>query len=218
MPKAGAVLKIALAVGVASAVVSLWHVAQPSAALQGGGVVTGQVVWCSGIYGFAVGVGAAIPGQEGGQIAPQAPEAPSPQILPDDSTFPGGRPIPGPRPEPRIIPAGAVLVAVQGTALSARTNESGRFRIENVPVGQYLTVGAGPVRGVSDSTVLRPNVFVQNASQMVDLGRLSLGQPCVFGPTPLGAPDGPQVAPGDEISPTIPGPAPQPGGPPRETP
>jgi hypothetical protein len=83
-----------------------------------------------------------------------------------------------------------VLVAVQGTSLNARTDESGKFRLDGVPVGQYLTVGAGPVSGLTNAMVLRPNVFVSGSGQSVDLGMLSLGQPCGFpfrGPLAAGA-------------------------------
>jgi hypothetical protein len=107
-------------------------------------------------------------------------------------------PIPRP-PIPRPIPAGAALVAVQGTALGARTDENGRFRIDGVPVGQYLTVAAGPVGDVSTAIALRPNVLIRDAGQVVDLGRLYLGQPCRTSPWPLGAAEG--AAPAGEGAP-----------------
>jgi hypothetical protein len=99
---------------------------------------------------------------------------------------PGGVvPFPIRPPFPRFIPAGAVLVAVQGTGLSARTDENGRFRIDNVPSGQYWTIAAGPVRG---ATVAQPNVVVADAGQTVDMGRLTLGTFCGGGPVPYAVP------------------------------
>ncbi|MCL4532376.1 MAG: carboxypeptidase-like regulatory domain-containing protein [Actinobacteria bacterium] len=122
------------------------------------------------------------PSSPGDQLAPGAPGAlPAP-----------GMPIrPGPIPYPRLIPAGAVLVAVQGTNLSARTDDQGRFRIDNMPVGQYVTIAAGPVQNVTAAVSIRPNVFIQNGGQTVDLGRLYLGQTYgYYGPVPYGAAPG----------------------------
>jgi hypothetical protein len=85
---------------------------------------------------------------------------------------PGGQPI---TPAPASgLPAGAVLVAVQNTAVSARTDETGRFTLDGVPAGQYLTVAAGPVGDAVSATAARPNVFV-NGGQTLDVGTLSLG-------------------------------------------
>src|SRR5687768_9656934 len=109
------------------------------------GSVSGQVVWCSPVP-VAFGTAQA---EEGSAMPLPAPaESSAPETLkvapglasermPDGGIIRPIRP-----PVPRPIPAGAVLVAVQGTALSARTNENGSFRIEGVPVGQYLTVAA----------------------------------------------------------------------------
>ena len=77
-----------------------------------------------------------------------------------------------------MIPAGAVLVAVQNTALSARTDEAGRFAIENVPAGTYLTVAAGPVAQMNGAFALRPNMRVPSAGATIDVGSLTLSQPC----------------------------------------
>ena len=178
------------------------------------GSVIGQVVWNAPIpvpYGAASGgSGVATPGQVApgetvpAQPSPDASEAPTPEIAPDaGAVSPGGELAPGtsqavpgpgilirpvPRPYPRLIPAGAVLVAIQGTNLSARTDDQGRFRIDNVPVGQYLTVAAGPVRNVTAAVSVRPNVYIQNGGQSVDLGRLYLGQTYgYYGPVPYGA-------------------------------
>jgi hypothetical protein len=73
-----------------------------------------------------------------------------------------------------VVPAGAVLVAVQGTSLSTRTDEAGRFRLENVPSGTYYTVAAGPVANTSAAAAWRPNV-VTTAGQSADVGTLTLG-------------------------------------------
>jgi hypothetical protein len=77
-------------------------------------------------------------------------------------------------PLPNGLPAGAVLVAVQSTAISTRTDDAGTFTLSEVPAGQYLTVAAGPVANAPNAVAERPNVFV-NAGQSVDLGTLSLG-------------------------------------------
>src|SRR5438552_3693386 len=97
--------------------------------------------------------------------APAAPEAPN--------TMP--QPAPGSRPIPITgLPAGAVLVAVQNTSVSARTDEAGKFTLSGVPAGQYMTVAAGPVANESSATAERPNVFV-NGGESVDVGTRSLG-------------------------------------------
>ena len=88
-----------------------------------------------------------------------------------------------------MIPAGAVLVAVQGTSLSARTGEDGKFRIDGVPVGQFLTVASGPVAQMNGAVAMRPNVQVKSAGTPVDIGLLTLSQPCgYYGPVPYAVP------------------------------
>jgi hypothetical protein len=175
----GAVVLAALATGPRFA---------PPAAAASTGSVTGQVVWCAP---FPLPYGA--PGFSGAEAIPDSPSEVMPEAAPDEApgAAPEGgliRPVPGPR-VPRPIPAGAVLVAVQGTSLSARTDEGGRFRIEGVPTGQYLTVAAGPVRGAAGSVAARPNVFLRESGQSFSVGRLSLGQQCGFyGPTLQGVP------------------------------
>src|SRR5438132_13224500 len=104
-------------------------------------------------------------------------------MAPDAQAQPGGpeapnampQPVPGTRPIPvNGLPAGAVLVAVQNTSVSARTDEAGKFTLSGVPAGQYMTVAAGPVANESSATAERPNVFV-NGGESVDVGTLSLG-------------------------------------------
>ena len=176
------------------------YASHEAAAAQGGGAIVGQVLWCApfGVRVTAEGVeplpATAVAGVE---------SLPAPGVAPEGvEIMPGGaigpfppRPIPLPRPQ--VVPAGAVLVAVQGTSLSARTDEVGRFRIEGVPVGQYYTVAAGPVRTVPGSTAMQPNVFVASSGQTVDLGRLSLGGACQIGPVPLGVPGAAEGQPGE---------------------
>lgn len=177
-----------------------------ASAATGVGSVTGQVVWNAPIpipYGAAVpnGEGQAEPGQAAPGITVPAPDA-APSVAPELVPSPGMpvRPVPRPYPYPRLIPAGAVLVAVQGTSLSARTDDQGRFRVDNVPVGQYLTVAAGPVRGVTTAVAVRPNVLVQSDSQEVDLGRLYLGQSYGY-PAPYAtAPDAGTASPEPDLT------------------
>ena len=114
------------------------------------GTVTGRVLWGSCIRAIPLPMN---------PDAAQAPDAAPPG--------PASRPTQG-------LPAGAVLVAVQNSSVSARTDEAGRFTLSGVPAGQYLTVAAGPVADSLTATAQRPNVFV-NGGQSMDIGTLSLG-------------------------------------------
>jgi hypothetical protein len=100
---------------------------------------------------------------------------------------------------------------VQSTAISARTDEAGKFTLAGVPAGQYMTVAAGPVADSVSAIAERPNVFL-SGGQSVDVGTLSLGgsggQPfavaCRFPsgidvPMPGGAPT--TTSPGDVPNP-----------------
>ena len=143
-----------------------WVLTVQSATAQSAtGTVTGRVLWGSCLR--------AIP-------LPMTPEAQAqPDAMPEVQIQPG----PGVRPIPQPInglPAGAVLVAVQNTAVSARTDEAGRFILSGVPAGQYMTVAAGPVANSLSATAGRPNVFV-TSGQSLDIGTLTLG-----GGSPLG--------------------------------
>src|SRR5438477_5959892 len=95
------------------------------------GTITGRVLWGNCIRGIP------LPMTPDGQVQPGALAVPDSQAQP-------GQPQPVPAPV-NGLPAGAVLVAVQSTSVSARTDESGRFSLSSVPAGQYLTVAAGPV-------------------------------------------------------------------------
>lgn len=169
-----------------------------SEAAEDGGTITGQVLWCTPL---PYGVDFTDPGVAGGSggvtvvsptILPTEPLDPTgpDSLLPEGSeSFPGQLyPLSYPYPT-RLIPAGAVLVAVQGTTLSARTGEDGQFTIDGVPVGPFFTVAAGPVAGLNGAIALRPNVRVPVAGATVDVGSLSLGGPCpyYFDPLPLPA-------------------------------
>jgi hypothetical protein len=92
-----------------------------------------------------------------------------------------------------------VLVAVQSTGVSARTDETGRFSLSGVPAGQYLTVAAGPVANAPNAIAERPNVFV-NGGQSVDIGNLSLGGSAGAG-IPCRVLPGVQTAPGTDTQP-----------------
>jgi hypothetical protein len=123
------------------------------------GTISGRVVWGPCIRGIPL------------PAAPDAQGAPG-QAMPDS-----GQPQIQPMPIPASgLPAGAVLVAVQNTAISARTDEAGKFTLSGVPAGQYLTVAAGPVANASSAVAERPNVYV-NGGESVDVGTLSLGGP-----------------------------------------
>jgi hypothetical protein len=124
------------------------------------GTVTGRVLWGSCIRGIP------LPLTPNGQPQPNTGVSPD---APDAQVMPGSRPVPV-----NGLPAGAVLVAVQNTAVNARTDEAGRFTLSGVPAGQYMTVAAGPVADSLSATAERPNVFV-NGGQSLDVGTLSLG-------------------------------------------
>jgi hypothetical protein len=126
------------------------------------GIVTGRVLWGSCVRAIP------LPMSPEGQVQPAAPEA-----IPDFQPGPGVRPFPVPGPI-NGLPAGAVLVAVQNTGVSARTDEAGRFTLSGVPASQYMTVAAGPVANSLSATASRPNVFV-TGGQNIDFGTLSLG-------------------------------------------
>lgn len=177
-------------VGALLAILAARGMALPAQAAAGTGTIAGQVVWCAPLPLGVPDQGSPAPGQEAPAtpqegMSPPPPSGPPPASsgVAPDRVVP---PLPVHPPYGRYIPAGAVLVAVQGTALSARTDENGRFRIENVPAGQYLTVAAGPVGTVSTAVAIRPNVFIQDGGQTAELGRLMLGTTCSFGPLPYG--------------------------------
>lgn len=125
------------------------------------GTVTGRVMWGACIRAIPLPM---TPDAQGAQPA-------APEVMP---------PGPASRPTPQGLPAGAVLVAVQNTRVSARTDEAGRFTLNGVPAGQYLTVAAGPVADSLQATADRPNVFL-NDGQSLDIGTLSLGGSPTFG-------------------------------------
>jgi hypothetical protein len=142
--------------------VVLLAIANGAIAQSGAGTVTGRVVWGPCLRGIP------LPASPDAQTEPGAPTA---LQTPDAQV----QPAPRPRPVPATgLPAGAVLVAVQNTSISARTDETGHFTLSGVPAGDYLTVAAGPVANESSATAARPNVLV-TAGASTDIGTLSLG-------------------------------------------
>jgi hypothetical protein len=187
--------------GALAIVASVAFAAHSAAARSATGTVTGRVLWGSCIRGIP------LPMTPGGQAEPGTAVAPDTSAPDAQQIAPGSRPVPV-----NGLPAGAVLVAVQNTAISARTDEAGKFTLSGVPAGQYMTVAAGPVADSPSATSERPNVFV-SGGQSVDLGTLSLGgsgatpyaiacrfPPGVDAPMPGGAAPGP-AAPGDAPNP-----------------
>jgi hypothetical protein len=165
----------ALGVGSVALVVSVLLVWRGTAAAQPAtGNISGRVLWGSCVRiaiplapGAASGEAMPADGAQG-QLPPE--ELTQEQLPPDVLPAPGIR-----RPTPqRALPAGAVLVAVQNTSISTRTDETGRFSLQGVPAGQYLTVAAGPVANSMSAIAERPNVFV-NGGQDVQIGTLVLG-------------------------------------------
>jgi hypothetical protein len=170
----------------AAALLASLVVAVHGATAQAAGTVTGQVRWGPCLRAIPLPAADAQSGQ------PATTQPTTPELMPAP-----GRPVPAPI---NGLPAGAVLVAVQNTSISARTDEAGRFSLAGVPAGQYLTVAAGPVANAVAATASRPNVFV-NGGQTLSLGTLSLGGTTQLGIAcrgPLATLDGsPGAAPGD---------------------
>src|ERR1700694_1592201 len=148
------------ALGVLALLASVAFAANGATAQSATGTVTGRVLWGSCIRGIPLPMTPGSGSTQPGAIVP-----------PDAQIAPGSRPVPVPV---NGLPAGAVLVAVQNTAISARTDEAGKFTLSGVPAGQYMTVAAGPVADSVSATAERPNVFV-SGGQSIDLGTLSLG-------------------------------------------
>jgi hypothetical protein len=182
------------ALGALAALTGLLLVAHSATAQSATGTVSGRVLWGSCIRGIP------LPITPDAQAQPGAPDSADGQATP-------GRPRPVPAPI-NGLPAGAVLVAVQNTAISARTDEAGRFSLSGVPAGQYMTVAAGPVADSLNATAERPNVFV-SGGQSLDIGTLALGG----GQAPIGIAcrvlGNGAAAPAD----AMPGDAPTPAGP-----
>ena len=149
-----------MALGALAVLASVAFATHSATAQSATGTVTGRVLWGSCIRGIP------LPLTPNGQAQPHAGVSPD---APDAQIAPGSRPVPI-----NGLPAGAVLVAVQNTAVNARTDEAGRFTLSGVPAGQYMTVAAGPVADSLSATAERPNVFV-NGGQSLDVGTLSLG-------------------------------------------
>jgi hypothetical protein len=182
-------LPVALAALGACATLAVGHTAMAQSAT---GTVTGRVLWGSCIRAIPL------------PMTPDAQTQPAPpEMLPPG---PASRPLPQPV---NGLPAGAVLVAVQNTNVSARTDEAGRFTLSGVPAGQYLTVAAGPVADSLSATAERPNVFL-SGGQSMDIGTLALGGPLAVGGiacrsvAPGAAEPGPAPAPGDQSEPSNP--------------
>jgi hypothetical protein len=117
------------------------------------GTVTGRVLWGNCIRAIPLPVPPDVQGTAPDAQAQGQPQAPAPASG---------------------LPAGAVLVAVQSTPISARTDEAGRFSLSGVPAGQYMTVAAGPVANAMTAVAERPNVMV-SGGQTLDVGTLTLG-------------------------------------------
>jgi len=156
----------ALLLGLFALVGALLLVWRGTAAAQPAtGTITGRVLWgsCARVALPLAPDAQAVPGMESEADAAQALP---PEVLPAPGVV---------RPTPqRALPAGAVLVAVQNTSISGRTDEAGRFTLAGVPAGQYLTVAAGPVANSLSAVAQRPNMFV-NGGETVSAGTLVLG-------------------------------------------
>lgn len=174
-------------------------------AQAGTGTVTGTVVWCYGRFGpMPLGPDGATPDAQADPLQKEGPRTQRP--MPLDGQTPDVV-----RRFMRRLPAGAVLVAVQGTAVSTRTDDQGRFTLGGVPAGQYLTVAAGPVGPTGVATAIRPNVLVA-AGDTLDLGTLVMASPAMGWCADLGLGVGPGMAFPDGGPTEVPGAAPGDGG------
>jgi hypothetical protein len=149
-----------------------------AAAQPASGTITGHVRWsvCARVPlpGGPVNGSGSVTEPQATQPTPDDQSIPDMQATPGAQAAPPGMPQPIPVPFVRSVPAGNVLVAVQNTALSARTDDAGAFSLSGVPAGQYLTVAAGPAANTPTAVAERPNVFV-SGGQSVDIGMLLLG-------------------------------------------
>ncbi|HEX8969834.1 MAG TPA: hypothetical protein VF937_18265 [Chloroflexota bacterium] len=169
-----------------SALAVLLLVAHSATAQSATGTVTGRVLWGPCVRGIP------LPMTPNGQVAPDAQTQPAPGAIPQPAPVSG-------------LPAGAVLVAAQNTAVSARTDEAGRFTLSGVPAGVYFTIAAGPVANASEAIAERPNVML-SGGQTIDVGTLSLGgSPTVGFPCRVLAPGVLDAVPGADVN------APEPG-------
>ena len=151
------------------------------------GSIAGQVTWCAARpVALELERGGPLPMMP--SLAPdvQFDVSPEPSSSSDGATTGQDR-VPTQLPA-QLAPAGDILVAIQGTSLSARTDDSGRFRIDNVPVGLYFTLAAGPVRGAPAALAMQPNVIVETPGAVADAGIVSLAANCGGSPVPLGRP------------------------------
>src|SRR5260370_14412073 len=137
------------AFGALVAVAGLLIVAHSATAQSATGSVSGRVLWGSCIRAIP------LPMTPDGQAQPGAVQPGAP-TTPDAQGIPGQRPVPVPV---NGLPAGAVLVAVQNTNVSARTDEAGRFTLSGGPAGQYMTVAAGPEADSPSAPAPRPHSF-----------------------------------------------------------
>src|SRR5437868_2023899 len=114
-------LRRLLVLPVFGALAVLLAVTHAATAQSATGTITGRVLWSGCIRVIPL---PAQPNDQGG-----APVAPDAQAQPGQPQI---------QPQPVIptqsgLPAGAVLVAVQSTGISARTDEAGRFSMSSVP-------------------------------------------------------------------------------------
>lgn len=118
---------------------------------DGGGVLVGRVVLCRDAFS-PVG----------------DPSVDKPELL-EDVPGPGG----GHPPASMLIPIPDVLMVVDGTTLSTRTDDNGRFTLMGVPTARPLSLSVFQQPNTSGLTLI-DNVVVDQG-QTLDLGQLVLG-------------------------------------------
>jgi len=220
-----ATLAVGGLIGMSIALLGLWGSggAAPVGRAEESGAIVGWVYYGTPAYlaGAATAAPGAVPADqpaERGDVdeAGELPPSPPPTEEPQGAT--GNAPSVAPcypcPPYPGWpVPVQGALVAVQGTTLSATTDEDGWFMIEGVPVGAYYTVGATIPRsallvlpdGETTSAApfgrgayaLRVNALVKSATKPLNVGALFVyrtSAPPVLGPIPAqtgpgGAPD-----------------------------
>jgi len=190
------------------------------------GAIVGWVYWGLPPYGRPYGVeGQAPAGQPAGRADVEPGGELPPPAVPPAGTEPGTQPGRGEAPQcvdclPGLrfawpVPLQGALVAVQGTSLSATTDEDGWFMIEGVPLGTYYTLAATipggakvvptaltgqpayPVPSSRGLYALRTNVAVGSTAKPINVGALFLGRTW-YGPMPAAQHDQPpQGAPSE---------------------
>jgi hypothetical protein len=143
--------RTALAVLAMASLVASAHVANAQSA--GTGTVTGHIIWCRALAGPVVSAGDGDDSPDLADVTPGLRKGITP-------------------PPPIRVAAQDIVLTVQGTPISARTDAAGSFTLTGVPAAQPLTLVAQVASGPS-LVVSGPDVTL-NAGQTLDLGTIGV--------------------------------------------